>query len=251
MKRDKMHWYSWDVERETLLPNKSNFGDAVIKCACTNCWFSLFSCMRVPPRGITQKQLNWVCVSREIIHCLACRQCERRIKTKNSQSVNAPRRVCPRRQTIFRRPRLSPVYEWVSECNSSWYSQKNRVPSFVGCVPKSVAAAAAAAATRPFDQWCEIKSFTPLQLIAIASRPASRNAKNEQRVSKQHTSRLWSWSSVVFDIASHHWPKATVVSRAPRPAQHTAPFKTRIFNKARHHHVSFLNLILFQLLQNL
>jgi hypothetical protein len=56
----------------------------------------------------------------------------------------------------------------------------------------------APAATRPFDQWCEIKSFTPLQLIAIASRPASPTAKNSERVSS--TYRLGadeSWSRVV------------------------------------------------------
>ena len=90
----------------------------------------------------------------------------------------------------------------------------------------------APAATRPFDQWCEIKSFTPLQLIAIASRPASPNAKNSERVSS--TYRLGadeSWSRVVsFSIllrtAAAQKQQLSRVIRAPHQ-KHGSFQKTR------------------------
>jgi hypothetical protein len=130
-------------------------------------------------------------------HSLTLRQCAREELTKKKSP-----------------PRVSKLFLGAPALDATTATQK--MAMFCGLLRAAVKRVAPAA-TRPFDQWCEIKSFTPLQLIAIASRPASPNAKNSGE-SEQHISFV-DESGVVFDIASHRCgPKATVVSRAPRPA---------------------------------
>lgn len=91
---------------------------------------------------------------------------------------------------------------------------------------------APAAATRPFDQWCEIKSFTPLQLIAIASRAAlEKKRKKEERVSTS----AFGAGRVSFSILPRITGQKQQLSRVLRaPQTHTAPFHQRDTTRSRH-----------------